>query len=249
MTSPRSVVIRSEVCLASGAVPGVTVMTSTPCAGGCTATLVTSGTLASPCASRPSAAVSAADPVCATTSSAPLNPGPKPSASRSYAWRDVVDAGSLLASDEPSRRCSTGRASSSMTTVAAAASTAGRRCTVRAHRAQAPDASASSGDWKPCARSRARCLRLSTRIPRTLSRAGSRVLAASTVQTTVTAAVRAMPSRKSTPRVRMPSRATHTVPPANTTARPEVPAASAAACAGGSPASSPRRCRVTMNSA
>ena len=59
-------------------------------------------------------------------------------------------------------------------------------------------------------------------MPKTPSSAGSKVTAASTVKTTVSAEATARPFRKLTPRTRMPSSATHTVLPANRTARPEV---------------------------
>src|SRR5262249_1290190 len=104
MTSPRSVLIRSEVCLASGDVVGVTWITSTPAFGGWAPTLATPGTLASAGVRRSPALVAGGEWAWATPSSGPLKPGPKPSASRSYAWRDVLDAGSLLASDAPSLR-------------------------------------------------------------------------------------------------------------------------------------------------
>ena len=105
MTSLRKVLIRSDVAFASGEVPGVTWMTSVPAVG---------GDLAHAChvghpgqaglSSVRSAAASAGELVWATSSSGPLKPGPKPSASRSYACRVVVEAGSLPWSEEPSRR-------------------------------------------------------------------------------------------------------------------------------------------------
>ena len=76
-----------------------------------------------------------------------------------------------------------------MTIAAAAASGAGCRCTNAASRVQQPDVPSGAG---PLAASRRRSLRDSTRGPRKPRRAGSRVVAAATVNTTVTAA--AMPS-------------------------------------------------------
>lgn len=56
------------------------------------------------------------------------------------------------------------------------------------------------------------------------------------------------PSRNRRLVTSMPS-AMHTVPPAKSTARPEVLSAVTAASSGSSPRRMPRRCRVTMNSA
>jgi hypothetical protein len=79
--------------------------------------------------------------------------------------------------------------------------------------------------------------------------AGSRVSAASTVNPTVIPAAIATPFRKLRPSTSMPSSATQTVPPANSTARPEVftavPTASRTSC----PARRAQRKRVTMKSA
>ena len=132
-----------------------------------------------------------------------------------------------------------------MTAAAATARIVGLRSTVLAQRAHMP---AAPGAGAPEA-SRRRCRRLSTRIPKTPSSAGSRVTAASTVKTTVSAEATARPFRKLTPRTKMPSRAMHTVLPANSTARPELSMALTAACSGVSPDCRPRRCLVTMNRA
>jgi len=86
-------------------------------------------------------------------------------------------------------------------------------------------------------------------MPRMPSIAGSRVIADRTVNSTVSAAATATPLRNETPSTSMPSRAMHTVPPANSTARPEVFRATATESIGWSPRLSPRRYRVTMNSA
>src|SRR5215472_12349808 len=116
--------MRPEVAVASGEVPGVTWIT----------------VVLSVAASDLSAAASAGDLVCATSSSGPLNPGPKPSASRSYACRVVDDEGSLPWSEEPSRTLSTGMAKMTTTAAAAAAATAGLRSTVPDQRAHGPGA-------------------------------------------------------------------------------------------------------------
>ena len=76
---------------------------------------------------------------------------------------------------------------------------------------------ASAGD--PAA---ARSDRRSTRRPIMASSAGSRVTAAMTVRNTVTAAPMPSPLTKPTLRMSRPSSATMTVPPAKSTARPEV---------------------------
>ncbi|MGX1472335.1 UNVERIFIED_CONTAM: hypothetical protein RKD50_001143 [Streptomyces canus] len=81
------------------------------------------------------------------------------------------------------------------------------------------------------------------------SSAGSKVMAARTVSTTVTAAPMAMPLMMPTFRVSMPSSATTTVSPANTTARPEVLSALAVDSATPMPAFRWARCRLTMNRA
>ncbi len=100
----------------------------------------------------------------------------------------VEEAGSLAASEAPSRSDSTGMARTTITAAAAVVSGREWRCTKpasRAHQADAP-----SGANSPAARRR-RSLRDSTRRPRTPSSAGSRVAAAATVNATVIAA--AMP--------------------------------------------------------
>ena len=60
-----------------------------------------------------------------TSVSGPLNPGPKPCASRSYARFEVKEVGLLPASLFPSRSQSAGAASSSISDVAAIAAIAG----------------------------------------------------------------------------------------------------------------------------
>ena len=225
--------------------PGVTWITDVPWVVVSVRTLATFAVWDSRASSDLSAAVSAGELVCATSSSGPLNPGPKPSASRSYACQVVVEEGSLPWSEVPSRKLSTGMAKMTMTAAATVASTAGERSTVpdqRAHRPLGPGAVT----WPA---SRRCCRRLSTRIPKTPSSAGSKVTAAATVNATVSAQATARPFRKVIPSTKMPSSAMHTVPPANSTARPEVSIAATAASSAVSPDCRPRRCRVTMNSA
>ncbi len=79
--------------------------------------------------------------------------------------------------------------------------------------------------------------------------AGSRVSDATIVSPTTSVIVTATPYRKLTWRANSPSRATQTVSPASSTARPEVLSAVTAASSGACPASRPLRCRLTMNSA
>ncbi|WP_232248560.1 hypothetical protein [Streptacidiphilus rugosus] len=73
--------------------------------------------------------------------------------------------------------------------------------------------------------------------------------AARTVHTTVTAAGTASPSMNRRPTESSPSSAMQTVPPAKSTARPEVFKACTTDCSGSIPDRRPRRCLVTMNRA
>ena len=70
-----------------------------------------------------------------------------------------------------------------------------------------------------------------------------------TVRNTVTAAAMPSPVRKPTLRMTRPSSATMTVPPAKSTARPEVFIAVVIALGRSAPCRSALRCRLTMNSA
>ncbi len=133
-----------------------------------------------------------------------------------------------------------------ITARAIAPSALGWRSTNADQRAANPVGNSGSG---PCSASRRRSRRLRARMPMKDSRAGSRVTEAATVRTTVSEAAIATPPRKLSRRISMPSRAMHTVAPANTTARPVVATALVTASATGSPRLSPRRCLVTMNSA
>ncbi len=133
-----------------------------------------------------------------------------------------------------------------MTTRATAPSALGWRSTNADQRAAKPVGSSGSG---PCSARRRRSRRLSARVPMKDSRAGSSVTEAATVRTTVRLAAMATPLRKLSRRISMPSRAMQTVAPAKTTARPVVATAFVAASVTDSPRFSPRRCRVTMNSA
>ena len=79
--------------------------------------------------------------------------------------------------------------------------------------------------------------------------AGSRVSDATMVRPTTSATATATPYRELIWSANSPSSATHTVSPASSTARPDVLSAVTAASSGVCPASSPLRCRLTMNSA
>ena len=130
----------------------------------------------------------------------------------------------------------------------------GRRSTNRAHRTQPlAVAGTRSGDWSaPISASGAVIARSdlrSTRRPIFASSAGNNVTAAVTVRNTVNDAATAIPVRNPTLRMSMPSSAMMTVPPANSTARPEVFIAVVIAVVTSAPWRSAFRCRLTMNSA
>ena len=183
--------------------------------------------------------------VRATTWKVPLKPAPKPSARRSYALRVVDDGGSWPASEDPSRSPSTGIARATMTTSAPAASGTRCRCTVTAQRGQKPSSFGSCG---PSSASRRRSFFDSARIPISPSSAGTSVTAALATVATTSADARPTPLRKLTPSTSSPSSATMTVPPANSTARPDVFIARSQAALGSRPALSALRWRVTTNS-
>ncbi len=140
ITSARRWSISCEVCTDSGEVVGVTVTTPTvaPVFIGIAVTLATPLRVLSSFVRVVSAAWSALVGAWATRVSGPLKPGPKPSASRSYALRVVVEAGSLPWSEEPRRSERVGMDSASITSRAAPASSFGRRSTVPAHLLQTP---------------------------------------------------------------------------------------------------------------
>lgn len=81
------------------------------------------------------------------------------------------------------------------------------------------------------------------------SRAGRRVSDAVIVSATPIAAASPIPDKKFTPRVNIPSTAMHTIIPANATARPDVSTDLTIDGSMSRPASTPWRCRVTMNKA
>ena len=79
--------------------------------------------------------------------------------------------------------------------------------------------------------------------------AGSSVIDASTVKSTATMALTAIPRTSGMPMTNRPSMEMHTVTPANTTARPDVVSASAHASSLSAPSCRHERKRVRMNSA
>ena len=151
----------------------------------------------------------------------------------------VVDPdGSLPASAEPRRIDRNGIASTSMISVAPAANSSGRCCSLSLQLAQRGDSSlVRSLPSRSCRRSGRR----STFGPKKPSRAGSSVSAATTVKDTATEAATATPYRKLTPSANIPSIAMQTIIPANITARPEVSSDSITACSLVCPRSSPWR--------
>lgn len=88
-----------------------------------------------------------------------------------------------------------------------------------------------------------------SRAPANPSSAGSSVVATSTAISTAPAALRPITVRNGIPTTDSPAIAITTVSPANTTALPAVPTASAADSSGSNPWASPARWRLTMKSA
>ena len=103
----------------------------------------------------------------------------------------VVPDASLPSSEEPRRIERNGIATTSRKTAAAAANSAGRRCSTPAQRLQAGDSSLSEST--PRSASSRRVLRPRMRGPMKPSSAGSKVRAATTVSETTTEAAIATP--------------------------------------------------------
>ena len=141
--------------------------------------------------------------------------------------RVVVLAGSLPASEEPSRIERNGIARITSTPVATAANAAGRFCIKPVQRAHTADSSVLRS--RP-SRTALRSRRRNTKRPKKPSRAGNSVRAEITVNDTAIVAATATPYRKLTPSANMPSIAMHTIIPANSTARPDVSSDSVTAC-------------------
>ena len=206
----RIVLTRFSVWVDDGPLDGITEISARSgliCWAGETA--ATSGSLAS------ALTVASASPV-ATIVSWPLTPTPKPSDTRSYAWRCVVSGLAVPSLGRPRRTSSAGMASAprAITTVAAAIS--GRRMTRPIQRA--PSVLRSSA---------AKVLPRVIRVPAKPSRAGTSVRLSSTATATAPAAAKPICARNGTPVTASATRAMITVEPANTTALPAVPTASA----------------------
>ena len=169
-----------------------------------------------------------------TTVSGPLKPGPKPSSSRSYAWRVVASAGSEPASGRPELHVRAGTAiAPSMPTVSATAPRA-RRDELRladAHRVRALGTTP---------RTPVSAVPRGRRGPAKAKIAGSSVSAISTASDTVPAAAMPITVRNGMLTTSRPTSAMTTVAPANTTALPAV----AVACAAASRPSMPS-CRLS----
>ena len=103
-------------------------------------TIVTSGSPRTAVAVAAAAACGSADaPASTTTISGPLNPGPKPSESRSYALRWVESGAAVLSSGSPSSRSAAGIASAPRPITVTSSTATGRRVTNRAHRRPADE--------------------------------------------------------------------------------------------------------------
>src|SRR5260370_6251837 len=95
--------MRPDVAFASGDVRGVTWTTEMLCVAASVRTLAMFAVRGSRACSDLSAATSARELARATSSSGPLNPGPKPLAYRTLACQVVGDYASYPWSDEPRR--------------------------------------------------------------------------------------------------------------------------------------------------
>ena len=201
-------------------------------------TIVTSGSPRTAVAVAAAAACGSADPPALTTTiSGPLNPGPKPSESRSYALRWVEAGAAVLSSGSPSSRSVAGIANAPRPITVTSSTATGRRVTNRAHRRPADMRPAASGS--PARRPGIRPPR--TRRPAKPSSAGSSVSAIATASTTVNAAANPIWVRNGMSTTNSPASAITTVSPANTTADPAVPTARPTASSGSSPV--PSSCR------
>ncbi|CAM5434458.1 hypothetical protein SALBM311S_04730 [Streptomyces alboniger] len=182
----------------------------------------------------------------------PLKPGPKPSDSRSYARRCVVDVGCEPSSGSPSSSWVAGTAIAPSPTTPSSSTAAGRRMTKLAQRVPMPGL---AGTWEDFSGSS-----LLLRFPRFSPAgrifrpayprsAGIMVSAIRTATTTVPAAARPILVSIGTPTTERPASAITTVRPAKTTAEPAVPVARPAASSRSRPSASSPRYRETMNRA
>src|SRR5262249_60593112 len=153
-----------------------------------------------------------------TTSSGPLKPGPKPVASRSYAFRVVVCAGFVPASAAPSVVDSAGIASVSKTPRDASTAAFGWPVTNRPKRTILLTSPAAGGSSRMTKGRRPR----STRCPILARIAGSSVTAVQTATTTVIAEPRPSFVTNGIPTRARPETEIATVVPAKITALPAV---------------------------
>ncbi len=170
---------------------------------------------------------SAASPASTTIISGPLKPGPKALASSSYARRSVAEVGLDSSPGIPNRSAVAGIASAPSSTTPRVRTAIGRRSTNRAHRVPPRPRDFSPAPTGSRAVRRAeRDNTFSGTNPRT---AGTRVSATRTATTTATTAASPILVSIGMPTTARPARAMTTVRPANATAEPAVPTASATA--------------------
>ena len=193
-------------------------------------------------ASRESLVFLAGEPSETATISGPFTPAPKFWEISSYACRAVVDCDSAPTSFCPRFKDSSGTASGIRITSAASPATTGWPATMDAHRAHMPFLGCGSL-CRPRTRSELMCG------PTIASVAGNSVTAARTATTTAIAAIKPIVVTSGMLATASDTSAIVTVPPANTTAPPDVAAARAIDSLRSRPSSIPRKWRVTMNSA
>ncbi|GAA3136994.1 hypothetical protein GCM10020001_069380 [Nonomuraea salmonea] len=173
--------------------------------------------------------------------SGPLKPGPKPVAISSYARRGSEPLSPYPSSIGPSFSASAGAASAPSTIVLASSTRHGRRATHEPSPAQpVPD--------EPEPR-RNGTLSALTRWPSSPSRAGTSVTEVSTAATTEMPVTQPSVASSGNPASISALNAMITVPPANTTAPPELDTVLRTDSTTGTPCASSRRCRDSRNSA
>ena len=175
----------------------------------------------------------------------PLNPGPKPSASRSYARRLVCSLGCVPWSAAPSRTSAEVPARTMPATSRTGKMIRAFRVTNRPQRANSVLSRAAS---ESSMARRNGTLSRSTLWPSSARTASRKEFASSTVVRTPSALPIPSFVTKSRPKNASPVTEIATVSPANSTARPAEAPASAAASRGSRPSWRNCRKRVTMNS-
>ena len=156
--------------------------------------------------------------------------------------RAVVEVDSAAVSCWPRFSDSSGIISGIRIASATRPASTGKRAMSAAQRAHNPCRACSSVGG-------VRTRRALMRVPLIASRAGSSVSAASTATTTAIPAISPSVVTSGMPATASETSAIVTVQPAKKTAPPEVAVARAIDSSSASPSRSPRRCRVTMNSA